>query len=642
MTASSTRDTGVSLRFDDGGPQPFSTIRVHSAEYIDEINEPYSLTLGITSTDPSVDPREVVGRDVTVVFEGEPWLGEIRGLVGACRQRSAMGLAGELSAYEVSVAPPLWLLARRFARRIHQNKAANDIITATLAAAGAAPPMSRVGRTLAVPEYTAQYDETDLQFVRRLLSENHLVAFFDHTHGGVLTITDSIASAASVVPTPLVFRPETGLVSDAPHVVGIGSVLALDVTRVSLRDYDFEHPLLARARPYGLEGNATVPRAETLPHEVGSHEELRVGRFSAEREAGELAERDLVARRGPSHALSWAPSFAMHTGSRFTLRDHPRADLGEDFVVIGSRIRIDDGTAFEGDAPRKPGRRYLCRCVPAATPHYARPVERPRLPGAESAFVVGDGTEGSVDVDEFGRVKLELPWDRRDLRGGNPTRWVRVSQGWAGANRGMVTLPRIGDEVLVAYLGGDPDEPVVVGRVHNALARTPLDLPDPDRTVSLWRSRTIGGDGYNEILMDDAPGKERLWLRAEREHRLQVNQGSTVNVDGDAAVTVGGDASVRVANDLKVRSASYEQETGPLEIRSTTSKQVARDELSLESDTIRLEASSKIELRCGGVSLVLTPGGATLTGGKVTITGGNIHLKADGVVDVDGALITLN
>jgi type VI secretion system secreted protein VgrG len=205
-----------------------------------------------------------------------------------------------------------------------------------------------------------------------------------------------------------------------------------------------------------------------------------------------------------------------------------------------------------------------------------------------------------------------------------------------------MTLPRIGDEVLVAYLAGDPDQPIVVGRVHDATARPPLDLPEPDRTVSVWRSRTIGGDGYNLVLMDDAPGGERLWLRAERDYRLHVQRNASTLIESDSKVVVREDASVEVDGHLAVDSGSFEHVSGPYAVRATEKAVAIRDGLDVTADTIRIEAGSRIELVCAGTKLVLTPGGATLEGGKATIRGGNIDIKADGTVDVDGALITLN
>lgn len=174
------------------------------------------------------------------------------------------------------------------------------------------------------------------------------------------------------------------------------------------------------------------------------------------------------------------------------------------------------------------------------------------------------------------------------------------------------------------------------------MTRTPLQLPDPDRTLSVWRSRTIGGDGYNEILMDDAAGAERLWLRAERHHKLHVKGSSDVLIDGDSNVTVGGDCTVQVAKALDVTSASFNQETGPHETRSSKTKHTARDEMVLESDSILIEGTSQVRIVCGGSEITLTPGGVSIKGGSITIEGDEVKIAATGVTDIDGALITLN
>jgi type VI secretion system secreted protein VgrG len=435
------------------------------------------------------------------------------------------------------------------------------------------------------------------------------------------------------------FRPPTGLVPTSPHVLSLCSADALDVSEASLRDYNFEHPQLVRATPAGLDGQAQATSPQ--PNERGQLQLFQIGRFDSDQDGAEIATRELQAERSQAHLLTCTTNFALPCGSRFLLLDHPRTDLGTDFVVIASTITLDDGSSALGGEGAA-GRRYVSTCIPAAQPHFASPLPLPKVPGSESAFVVGDGPEGTVEVDAYGRVKIEFPWDRRDLRRGNPTRWVRVSQAWAGANLGIVTLPRIGDEVLVSYLGGDPDQPIVTGRAHNAMTRTPLQLPDPDRTLSIWRSRTIGGDGYNEIFMDDAPGAERLWLRAERHHKLHVKGSSDVLVDGDSNVTVGGDCTVKVAKALDVTSASFTQETGPHETRSTSTKHTARDELVLESDSILIEGTSQVRIVCGGSEITLTPGGVSIKGGSITIEGDEVKIAATGVTDIDGALITLN
>lgn len=633
--------THVQVRFEDGS-ELVTDLRVHRLEYVDGLNQPFLLTLGITSPNAHVDPKQVLGKHIVVTFEGEPWLHQVRGVVASFGQRTAlMGHEG-LSTYEAVVRPPLWLLAKRFARRIHQNVNAVDVITATVAGLGGIvpPPVPKVARPLDTSEYTVQYDETDLGFVRRMLAENHLVSFFDATAGGTWTIADDLATAAPLLPIPLSYHPPSALIPKEPHVLALRSHDELGETHVSLRDYNFEHPQLVRASPAGLDGKADAPI--TLPNERGEREDLRVGRFDSDQDGAAIAKRELDALRAKDLVVTCTLNFAMNAGSQFILTDHPRMDLGKEFVVIGASIRLEEGIEIEGEVKREAGRHYEVTCVPKGRVHFEEPIVRPRVPATEVGFVVGDGPEGTVDVDAYGRVKVELLWDRRDLRKGNPTMWLRVSQAWAGANHGIVTLPRIGDEVLVGYLGGNPDQPIVMGRAHNALNRTPLMLPDPDRTLSIWRSRTIGGDGYNEIFMDDAAGAERLWLRAERDHRLHVKHNSKVEIDGDSEVTVGGNCTVDVGEALTVTSGSFYQSTGPYEVHTTSTLHSARDSMRLESDTITIEGKSKVELKCGGSKITLTPGAITINSGSVSIEGLLVKIKGTAMVDVDGALITLN
>jgi type VI secretion system secreted protein VgrG len=626
------------------GDEPFPDIRIHRVEYTDELNAPFSLVVELGSVDPAVDPRAVVGQDVVLQLESEPLVRELRGFVRRMRQKTSVVTAGGgTSLYELTIAPPLWLLSRASGRRIHQSRTSLDIITATLALHRGRVPdaVSRIGRVPAAREYFAQYDESDLEVTQRVLSDEGWLAFFDPTNGGAWTVTDDPRAACPLVPTPVAFRPPTDLVSTMPHALALSARDEITTGAVSLRDYDEGHPRLARSVPYGLAGDAAV--ATPFPKEDATHEAFSVGRFASTADGRVAAERDLARLQGAASSVTCEINFAVVSGARLVVTDHARADVTGELLVIAAHLSIDDGVP---DAPnaaaRSPSRVYTATCVRSDSGYIPPGVAKPSITATEPAFVVGDTGDGTVDIDVDGRVLVELLWDRRDLRRGNPTRRVRVSQGWAGANLGFMTLPRIGDEVLVGYLGGDPDQPVVLGRVHNATARPPLDLPEPDRTVSAWRSRTIGGDGYNLVLMDDAPGGERLWLRAERDYRLHVQRNASTLVESDLSAVIQEDASVRVDGHLAVDSGSFEHVSGPHAVRATEKSVAVRDALDVTADTIRIEAGSRIELVCGGTKLVLEAGGATLEGAKATIRGGNIDIHSDGTVDVDGALITLN
>ena len=243
-----------------------------------------------------------------------------------------------------------------------------------------------------------------------------------------------------------------------------------------------------------------------------------------------------------------------------------------------------------------------------------------------------------IDVDKYGRVEVEFRWDRRDQHCGCSSRRVRVAQGWAGAGFGFVMLPRVNEEVIVAYLEGDPDQPIIVGRVHNAFVTSPLSLP-AEKTVSAWRSRSSpGGNGYNEIRMDDQAGAERFDVHAQRDFQLVVERHLAQNVVGNASQAVKGDCSMSADKDttistkgtLSLHGDSYVELTsdGELAIRAPTHIDLAKSR-SIGADDIRI-VGKKIVLE--------TPSG----GSSITITSGGIEIKSDGDVVVNGAVVKLN
>ncbi|WP_437977835.1 type VI secretion system tip protein TssI/VgrG [Sorangium sp. So ce295] len=239
-------------------------------------------------------------------------------------------------------------------------------------------------------------------------------------------------------------------------------------------------------------------------------------------------------------------SFALGAGARFTVEGHPRADVNGQLLVIRSRCAVTEG------ADGRPARRNVLVCVPAGDPWRPARRPKPRIFGTQTAFVVGNkaGVD-EIDVDEHGRVKVEFRWDRRDLHEGNPTRFVRVSQGWAGLDYGFVMLPRVNEEVIIAYLDGDPDEPVVVGRLHNAWSVAPLKLP-AEKTRSIWKSKTSpGGEGFNQIMMEDKKGEELLELHAHRDNLVTAGANQTVDVGGDQKVHVAGKREDHVEGAVK-------------------------------------------------------------------------------------------
>lgn len=392
------------------------------------------------------------------------------------------------------------------------------------------------------------------------------------------------------------------------------------------------------------------------------------------------ATRDLEAARSLSSVVHLATNFAAGSGASLHIDGE---DLTGDWLVTAASVHLQSSPAQGGAIVTN--RVISLSVIPLAVPYRPRHQKRPLIFGTQPARVVGATPEGTVDVDEHGRVNLELRWDRRELwaRGAsgkeNPTRRVRVAQAWAGAGYGFVTLPRIGDEVLVAYEDGNPDRPVVIGRVHNAVTRTPLDLPDAHKSISIWKSQSFGAagpvSGHNAIAMDDAAGAEVLGVKAQRDLVALVGRNATTTIEADESTSIGGDQALSVKGSQSVRVGGQSLGAGHQTVRLGGDYSLDCKQADIVAKGIRMTAmSSNLELVASGERLdvsgtkhhfespsifmkaydvvqVVTPNFHVFAeseihlqvgGSKVHITAGGIEISSTGDVKVNGATVKLN
>jgi type VI secretion system secreted protein VgrG len=645
----------VTVDFPDSSPDLGDQPVIRRYELREALGALFELTLEILSTNPALDDSTIVGQAVTVSLGDEPFLKELRGVV--CRMEQRTAVPSGTSHYALTIVPPLWLTTRRRDSRIFQNLSVPDIVNAVLADpsyAGRIPAPDTAGvRSAPVREYVVQYAETDHDFLARILADEGITGFFDHTNSSIWTLTDDTASAALELTDAIPFSDPTHqnpIVLGDPSTAHVQTAVistGVETSAVTLRDYDFEKPDLL------LQAKQDAGDAITL--EAYAYE---VGKFAQQAPGEQRAQRHLDARRLPRRRILCTASFALPPGAKLPLVDHPREDLAGDFLVVRAR------TVMEGYGRGT----HELELMDLAAPFRPALLPKPRIHGSQTAFVVGaDGAE--VDVDRHGRVLVEFRWDRRDRHTGETSRRVRVSQGWAGADRGFVMLPRVKDEVVVAYLDGDPDQPLVVGRVHNGVSTSPLNLPG-DKAISVWRSKsTPGGAGYNEILMDDKAGAERLDMHAQLDHKLVVERDAetvigrhekrtvkgnrTVGVVGNQADSVSGDKSIDVTGDLslyadniliqskadtKIHAGAYMMQTAATN----------RDDLTGGNHTINAKAlflkgedgvqvvGPKIHV-FGGQEIHLQVGGSS-----IHITGGGIKIRSGGDVEINGTNVKLN
>ncbi|TKC94597.1 type VI secretion system Vgr family protein, partial [Polyangium fumosum] len=493
----------------------------------------FSITLEAFSIDAALDFEEVVGQTARfTIHRGS----ETRSWTGVCRAARLLRAEEDgLSTYEIVIVPALWLLTERTSRRIFQHLSEPEIATRLLTE-WQIPHELRLSDTYKPREYRTQYDESDHAALSRMLEDAGISYFFvekgDET---VLVLADAPQlrePRAGVLP----FKADTTMVT-GEYATGVCAGRELRPGRLMLRDRDHRLPTayplggLVEARALAIEARLerfqVTPGAllfQTTPSPGTPAADARGTYRSDERAGARIARNRLDAVRDgavafdfETNALDLAPGVVVH------IAGHPREEVGRGVLIVETRI---EGT-FDDE--------WTHHCVArlAALP-YRPPLRtpRPRVQGIESATVVGPPGE-EIHCDEFGRVRVHFPWDRESTMDEHSSCWTPVSQGWSGAGYGAIHLPRIGQEVLVAFLDGDPDRPMIVGRVFTALERVPYPLPAHKTQSGIRTSSSPGGGGYNEILFEDKKGGEFIRVHAERDVQATVERDASLLVRRD-------------------------------------------------------------------------------------------------------------
>jgi type VI secretion system secreted protein VgrG len=459
---------------------------------------------------------------------------------------------GGRHAYRLSLAPKLWFLGKRVNSRIFQDQTVQEIVDVVLAEHGVAHDWNLV-TTYAVRRYCVQYQESDLHFVTRLLAEEGIFFSFDHPVDGGggdpaterLVLADGVHGYGPIDGDPgLVYRHQTGdgsMKAEENQVLDLRAHTRIEPTAVVMHDYDFQRPMLDLTSRAPAPGAPAPVGAVPRPLEVYEHH----GEFEeTDADAGHASVYLEQLRAGAREAHGVSVCRRLLPGHRFDLRDHEIEALDASWVVTHVHHR---GVAAEG-AQKKGTRVYenTFRCAPADVPH--RPPRPARLTRQvlESATVVGpEGQE--IFTDAYGRVKVQFHWDREGKRDESSSCWMRVMQAWAGTGWGFQFIPRIGMEVVVSFLGGDLDRPVVMGCVSNAANPPPYPVPGQAEWSGMRTHSTPGGGGWNEVSFNDRAGAEQLYLRAQRNLHEEVGLDRAARVARDSVESTGRDLRTEVA-----------------------------------------------------------------------------------------------
>ena len=516
------------------------------------MSSPFTVTVTALCRNADIDFEAVIGNEASFTLRGRSADGAPRVWRGICSELHQLGVEEQgLSTYHLRIVPRMWAASQRRNHRIFQLKTELDIVLQILEEWGVEVE-KKIEQQYKTRKYRVQYGETDYVFLSRMLEEAGISFYFADKDGKTVCVLSDAPQHNDERALPIAFRDQPS-VADKEHVTAVRVSRHVRPGKVTLRDHDYRKPA-----DYALSGSAAsggveeklesfhyVPGAFLFESDKGeptpAADDKGMHRPN-EAEGAKLAEKRLHAARSDASVASFHTNVIdLAPGTVMRVLDHPQRELGDTrkLLVLESRI---DGRANEELS-------HYCEVRSADQP-YNPPLHqsKPQVSGVESATVVGPGGE-EIHTDEFGRVRVQFHWDREGQRDENSSCWIHVSQPWSGAGFGGSNLPRIGQEVIVDFLGGDPDRPVITGRVFNNLQKTPYKLP-ANKTQSGWKTNSSPSNGgYNELMFEDKAGGELLRMRAEKDMASRINNDKQTSVGRHRSDAVGGNDKETVSGD---------------------------------------------------------------------------------------------
>ncbi|PLZ00091.1 type VI secretion system tip protein VgrG [Burkholderia sp. WAC0059] len=570
----------------------------------------FRFELRMRSTNRALAAKTIVGKSVTVTLCDAT--GVARYVNGIVTRFMNAGGDAQYGFYSATLEPRLWLLTLGRDRAIYQDQTALEIVESVLDAFQV-PYRSAIANPDSYPKrtYCVQYDESAFQFVSRLMEDEGIFYFFTFADGAhTLVLADSASAWQSGVSPTLYFEPDSTTGAQAERIAAFEMGLRLGAMQYLFADYDSETAQTSRASASASGATPTGWRY-TFP-----------GKYASEADADRKAAIRLAAHQVQTQTGHGAGfCYGLAAGTTFTLRGHPDTALDGPYVVRAvTHTASNDsyGNTFEAFPLAVPFR------APVTTP-------LPLVSGTHTANVVGPQGE-EIWTDAYGRIKVKFHWDRSAVANENSSCWVRVSQVLAGPGWGHLFLPRVGQEVVVSYVDGDPDRPLVTGCVYNRSSTLPVALPDR-QTQSVIRSRSSkNGVAGNEIRMEDKLDAEEFYVHAQRDMNLSVENALTTTVIGGAETHVvkKGDRTVQVQTGSETHT-----------VKGTRSLTVGSDETHSNDAAFAHSVSGDYTLKVSGSLVIDVSGSVSIKAGTSLVTeAGTTHgSKAGTTLSAQGSVI---
>jgi type VI secretion system secreted protein VgrG len=594
----------------------------------ERVSAPFRFVVELLTEDPNIDMKGLLRKPAVLSIKlDDDTERHIHGLFNriALTEFGADGMA----VYRAELVPWLWFLTMYSNCRIFQNKSVPDIVEQIFKDRGFADYQLKLQATYQAREYCVQYRETDFDFVSRLMEDEGIFYFFEQTEDKhTLVLADDKASfKACPHKAKARYSPSLGGRLDEDTVFAIEQENRVNTGTASLTDYDFEKPNTSLY--------ATLSGAE--PAEYYDYPGKYTTKDDGDRYAKlRLEEREvpLVAVRGKSNCMG------LECGYKFTLAEHFRDAANQDYTLLAIR-QHGKNTSYRAGTPQPFEYWNDFEAIPNSVAFRPpRQTSKPVIPSAQTAVVVGKSGE-EIWTDQYGRIKVQFYWDREGKADEKSSCWIRVAQGWAGNKWGSIYIPRIGHEVVVSFLEGDPDRPLITGSVYNAGQMPPYALPDEQTKSTVKSYSSKGGGGFNEIRLEDKKGSEQVFVHGQkdldiciendsrewvgedlslivtrdemeqvkRDSHTEITRDRIETVGRDNHVTINGKAAMKIAGSysLAVTGDVIEQFTG------NHSSQVTQN-LYLKAMQVVIEATTGMTLKVGGNFITLDMSGIAISG----------------------------
>ena len=636
----------------------------------EQLSQPFSFQLSlIAENSTAIDFSKLIGNDITlrVATMGESEETEWRYINGICARFAQGNRNEEFTSFYAEVVPKVWLLTRQFRSRIFQQKSVPDILKEVLK--GFDCDFQLNGK-YEPREYCVQYRETDFDFASRLMEEEGIFYFFQHSKDAHKMIIADGSVAHLDVPglTKVRYEVVEGGTPKGDHIFEWRKVQELRAGRFSLWDHCFQQPtqnleakdsilesVQAGTVSHRLKGQANDPleiydfpgayavRFDGINPSGGEQSDRLQKILEDNKRTVKLRMEAEALQSLTIHGSSGCRNFV--AGHKFTLDRH--FDGNGDYVLVGVTHDASMANPYrtgsnEGDLTYS----NTFTCIPFQLPYRPpRRTPKPFVQGVQNALVTGPAGE-EIFCDKYGRVKVQFYWDREGKKDANSSCWLRVGTLWAGKNWGSINIPRIGQEVIVAFVEGNPDEPVIVGSVYNRETMPTNKLPDT-KVISGLRSNTYKGKGYNEMSMDDTTGKEKITIHAQYDMDTTVDHDQTNTVHGKMTETIDKDTTIHITqgkleHKVQTGTALYDVKGALTENYQTTQDTTVKGNITITStsgDILVQTGPSKLLMKNDG-SIELSGVSIAIKGSaKVYVKGGEVVSEADTTHEISGAAV---